>query len=81
MSSLFCLNLDFQGIKYTEIQIQKKSKYQNLYSPIPFVLPLSLFILLAHRAWRDDRRCRKKYGKLWEEYCLIAKYKMIPKIY
>ena len=53
----------------------------GIYSPIPFILPLSLFILLAHRAWRDDKRCRKKYGKLWEEYCLIAKYKMIPKIY
>ena len=53
----------------------------GLISSIPLILPGSLLILLAHRAWRDDKRCKKKYGKLWEEYCQIAKFKMIPKIY
>ena len=53
----------------------------GLISPIPLVLPVSLLILLMQRAWRDERRCKKKYGELWEEYCKIAKYKMIPKIY
>ncbi len=50
-------------------------------SPIPVILPASLLILLTHRAWRDEKRCKKKYGKIWEEYGEIAKFKMIPKIY
>ena len=50
-------------------------------SPIPFVLPLALLILLSQRAWRDDRRCKKKYGELWKKYCKIAKFKMIPFLY
>ena len=53
----------------------------GLISAIPLLLPVSLLILLMQRAWRDDKRCRKKYGKLWEEYCEIATYKMIPKVY
>jgi len=49
---------------------------------IPYILPLSLFILLSQRAYRDDQRCRKKYGdQLWNRYCQIAKFRMIPFIY
>ncbi len=47
----------------------------------PFLLPLSLFILLTSRAARDDKKCREKYGILWEEYCRVAKFRMIPYIY
>jgi len=51
-------------------------------SLIPYILPLSLCILLAQRASRDDQRCRKKYGNsLWNKYCQIAKFRMIPFIY
>ncbi len=53
----------------------------GLISAIPLVLPGALLAILTHRAWRDEKRCRKKYGDLWGEYCKIAKYKMIPKIY
>lgn len=47
----------------------------------PYLLPLSLFLLLTQRAARDDRKCRAKYGPLWEEYCRTAKFRMIPFIY
>uniref|UniRef100_A0AC35F0I9 Uncharacterized protein n=1 Tax=Panagrolaimus sp. PS1159 TaxID=55785 RepID=A0AC35F0I9_9BILA len=50
-------------------------------SLIPYILPFSLFILLSQRAFRDDQRCRKKYGQLWDEYCKNAKFRMIPFIY
>ena len=50
-------------------------------SIIPYLLPLWLCCLLPHRAWRDEQRCRKKYGQLWDEYCKIAKFRMIPFIY
>ena len=47
----------------------------------PFLLPLSLFLLLTQRAARDDKKCRAKYGSLWEEYCRQVKFRMIPFIY
>jgi len=51
-------------------------------SYIPYLLPFSLFVLLGQRAWRDDRRCRQKYGdNLWQRYCNIAKFRMIPFVY
>jgi delta14-sterol reductase len=50
-------------------------------SIVPYLLPLWLLSLLTHRAWRDDRRCREKYGALWEAYCQRARFKMIPFIY
>lgn len=53
----------------------------GLESPWPLLLPASLFVLLAQRAWRDDRRCRAKYGPLWERYCQRARFRMIPALY
>jgi Delta14-sterol reductase len=47
----------------------------------PYLLPLSLLLLLTQRAARDDKKCRAKYGPLWEEYCRTAKFRMIPFVY
>ena len=47
----------------------------------PYLLPLWMVVLLTHRAWRDEKRCRKKYGSLWEAYCRRARFRMIPFIY
>ncbi|MCA9637539.1 MAG: hypothetical protein KC420_16040 [Myxococcales bacterium] len=47
----------------------------------PYLVFLWLLSLLLHRAWRDDKRCRARYGALWEEYCARARFKMIPFIY
>lgn len=46
-----------------------------------YILPLSLFCLLTHRVIGDDKRCRKKYGNLWQEYCKIAIFKIISFIF
>ncbi len=51
------------------------------HSMVPYLLPVWLLCLLTHRAWRDDRRCREKYGALWDEYCKRATFKMIPFLY
>jgi len=48
---------------------------------VPYLLPSWLICLLVHRAWRDDRRCRAKYGELWERYCARARFKMVPFVY
>lgn len=50
-------------------------------SIVPYLLPLWLAVLFPHRAWRDDLRCREKYGDLWTEYCKRARFRMIPFLY
>ncbi len=52
-----------------------------LVSWIPFALPVWLTALLWHRARRDDRRCRAKYGELWERYTQRVPYALIPRLY
>jgi delta14-sterol reductase len=50
-------------------------------SVVPYLLPFWLMVLFPHRAWRDDQRCREKYGALWDEYCARARFRMIPFLY
>ncbi|KAL1973729.1 hypothetical protein VTN31DRAFT_5289 [Thermomyces dupontii] len=37
--------------------------------------------LLVHREARDEEKCRNKYGKDWERYTSIVKFKIIPGVY
>ena len=46
----------------------------------PYLYVMFLTILLTDRAFRDDDRCRKKYGKDWDKYCKIVPHKIIPGI-
>ena len=48
---------------------------------IPYLLPLWLIGLLGHRAHRDERRCREKYGELWERYTKRVRFAMLPYVY
>jgi 7-dehydrocholesterol reductase len=48
---------------------------------VPWFYVVYLAILLADRATRDDRRCRRKYGSAWETYCQRVPWKIIPGIY
>lgn len=48
---------------------------------IPYILPLWLCFLLPHRAWRDEQRCQKKYGSLWDTYCAKVRFRMLPFVY
>ena len=45
---------------------------------MPFLLLAWLVGLLWHRSWRDERRCRAKYGELWDRYVERARFSMIP---
>ena len=53
----------------------------GFHSVIPYFLPFWLCVLLSHRAWRDEQRCRNKYGELWEAYCQKVKFRMVPFLY
>ncbi|KAJ3360719.1 hypothetical protein GGF32_008115 [Allomyces javanicus] len=44
----------------------------------PYFYLAFMTILLVGRIYRDDARCRGKYGKYWEQYCEVVKYKLIP---
>ena len=47
----------------------------------PYLLPAWLAVLLWHRSIRDERRCRAKYGELWERYKQRARFSMLPFIH
>lgn len=44
----------------------------------PYFYVCFLTILLLDRAFRDDQRCARKYGKDWDKYCDLVPYKIIP---
>lgn len=50
-------------------------------SVVPFLPALWLAVFFPHRAWRDDRRCREKYGALWVAYCERVPFRMIPFVF
>lgn len=45
---------------------------------MPYFYVCFLTVLLADRAFRDDKRCSDKYGKFYAEYCRRVPYKIIP---
>ncbi|KAF9350050.1 erg24, C-14 sterol reductase [Mortierella sp. AD094] len=53
----------------------------GLSSPLPYFYPIYFAVLLIHRELRDEEKCRKKYGKDWEKYCEIVRWRIIPYIY
>ncbi len=53
----------------------------GLASWVPYLLPAWLASLLWHRSIRDERRCRAKYGELWERYTQRARFSMLPFIH
>ena len=48
---------------------------------LPYFYVTFLTILLAERAFRDDKRCSKKYGNDWDDYCKQVPYKIIPFVF
>ena len=41
-------------------------------TPAPYFYVIFLILLLTDRAFRDDVRCRAKYGKHWEKVSCIS---------
>lgn len=48
------------------------------YNFSPWFYVIFLIILLTDRAYRDDKRCAKKYGEYWNQYCQRVPYKILP---
>lgn len=47
----------------------------------PWLYPIYYIVLLFPRQIDDDKRCKSKYGPLWDEYIKKVPYRIIPKIY
>jgi delta14-sterol reductase len=48
---------------------------------LPWLYPIYLTILLINRAYRDNERCKAKYGEDWDKYCEAVPYSIVPYIY
>lgn len=48
---------------------------------LPLFYAFFLTILLAERAKRDERKCRNKYGKFYDEYSKKVPYLIVPGVY
>jgi len=48
---------------------------------LPYFYVVYLTVLLTDRSYRDDKRCRAKYGGYWKKYCETVKYNIVPFIY
>ena len=51
------------------------------YDIIPFFYVIYITIILIHRIYRDERKCQEKYGKYWDKYCKVVKYRLIKYVY
>ncbi|KAL2350986.1 ergosterol biosynthesis ERG4/ERG24 [Cryomyces antarcticus] len=48
---------------------------------ITYFFMLYFAVLLIHREMRDEEKCRKKYGKDWDEYCKRVPWRILPGVY
>jgi len=48
---------------------------------LPYAYFIFLTILLVHRTFRDDTKCKIKYTSYWRKYCESVPYKIIPYIF
>ncbi len=51
------------------------------YGIIPYGYFIFISILVVHRIWRDEEKCKAKYGKGYDEYCKRVPYRLIPFVF
>ncbi|KAG2485661.1 hypothetical protein HYH03_015633 [Edaphochlamys debaryana] len=53
----------------------------GLASIVPYFYCLYFASLLVHRELRDEHACRIKYGKDWDKYCALVRWRIVPYVY
>ncbi|KAG2435046.1 hypothetical protein HYH02_012043 [Chlamydomonas schloesseri] len=54
---------------------------QGLAAVVPYFYCIYFASLLIHRERRDEHACRLKYGKDWDKYCALVRYRIVPYLY
>lgn len=44
----------------------------------PYFYCINMILLLVCRCYRDEDKCKRKYGEKWDEYCKIVPNRIIP---
>lgn len=48
---------------------------------LPYFYVSYFLVLLIHRQLRDEHHCKAKYGKDWDQFCSIVKWRLVPGVY
>ncbi|KAK3669702.1 erg24, C-14 sterol reductase [Recurvomyces mirabilis] len=87
MSWSYCLPTLLSGYRIVDSVLTPGSRLvtrdgmEGAAIPVTYFFMLYFGVLLLHRERRDELKCRRKYGKDWEDYCKKVPYRIIPGIY
>ncbi|OQO03162.1 Delta(14)-sterol reductase [Cryoendolithus antarcticus] len=87
MSWAYCLPTLAAGYKLTPSIMYPGSRLVTTEGMAGYAVPVTYFymlyfaILLVHREARDEEKCRRKYGKDWERYCEVVRWRIWPGVY
>jgi 7-dehydrocholesterol reductase len=48
---------------------------------LPYTEAILVTSMCIHRCFRDEARCKAKYGQAWDEYCLRVKWRLVPGVF
>ncbi|KAK5130623.1 c-5 sterol desaturase [Meristemomyces frigidus] len=87
MSWAYCLPTLLAGYRLTPSILYPGTRLVTTDGMVGAAVPVTYFyllyfaVLLVHREMRDEEKCRRKYGKDWDEYCKKVPYKILPGVY
>lgn len=47
----------------------------------PYAEAILVLTMCIHRCFRDEARCKVKYGETWDQYCMRVKWRLVPGIF
>ncbi|SMR52141.1 unnamed protein product [Zymoseptoria tritici ST99CH_3D1] len=69
------------SILYPGTRLVTTDGMQGYAMPITYFFMIYFAILLVHREMRDEAKCKRKYGKDWDRYCEIVRWRVLPGVY
>ena len=87
MSWSYCLPTLAAGYKLTPSVLYPGTRLVSTEGMKGWAIPITYFylvyfaVLLIHRERRDEEKCKRKYGKDWDEYCRLVRWRIVPGVY
>ncbi len=87
MSWAYCLPTLAAGYKLTPSILYPGTRLVSTEGMKGTAIPITYFflvyfaVLLIHRERRDEEKCKRKYGKDWDEYCRQVRWRIVPGLY